>query len=105
MLVRKPAVAGQFYPSDPGELAELIDGCYTHRLGPGKRPPAPPTSKTVAVVAPHAGYVYSGPVAAHSYYHASSLPDPDNKVIEAPNHYALAIEVSTLKKGTSDTTL
>ena len=105
MLVRKPAVAGQFYPSDPGELAELIDGCYTHRLGPGKRPPAPPTSKTVAVVAPHAGYVYSGPVAAHSYYHASSLPDPDLIVVVAPNHYGVGSGVSTFKQGTWETPL
>ena len=105
MSVRKPAVAGQFYPSDPHELTDLIDGCYLHRLGPGMLPPAPASSKTVAVVSPHAGYVYSGPVAAHSYYHASSLRDPDLIVVVAPNHYGIGSGVSTFKEGAWETPL
>ena len=106
MLVRKPAVAGQFYPADPKELASLIDRCYMHLLGPGKPPPAPKTRATsVAVVSPHAGYVYSGPVAAHSYLHVSSLPDPDLIVVVAPNHYGIGSGVSTFKEGMWQTPL
>ncbi len=106
MLVRKPSVAGQFYPSEKAELSALIDGCYVHPLGPGKVPPAPRTaSKVVAVVAPHAGYVYSGPVAAHSYLHASSLPSPDLIVVVAPNHYGIGSGVSTFKEGDWETPL
>ena len=106
MLVRKPAVAGQFYPSDKAELSSLIDDCYAHSLGPGKAPPAPKTpSKVVAVVAPHAGYVYSGPVAAHSYLHVSSLVSPDLIVVVAPNHYGIGSGVSTFKEGDWETPL
>ena len=106
MPVRKPAVAGQFYPADPGELSALIDQCYLHPLGPGKSPPAP-RRKTdlVAVVCPHAGYVYSGPVAAHSYLHVSSLPDPELIVVVAPNHYGIGSGVSTFKEGEWETPL
>ena len=106
MFVRKPAVAGQFYPSSPEELSSLIDSCYTHRLGPGKNPPAPRRdSDFVAVVSPHAGYVYSGPVAAHSYLHVSSMASPDLLVVVAPNHYGLGSGVSTFREGEWETPL
>jgi len=106
VIIRKPAVAGQFYPADPTELASLIDQCYLHRLGPGKSPPAPRTKASfVAVVCPHAGYVYSGPVAAHSYLHVSSLPDPDLIVVVAPNHYGIGSGVSTFGEGMWQTPL
>ncbi len=106
MVVRKPAVAGQFYPADRAELSSLIDGCYMHRLGPGRAPPAPRGSaQVVAVVSPHAGYIYSGPVAAHSYLHVSSLPDPDLIVVVAPNHYGLGSGVSTYRDGEWETPL
>lgn len=106
MLVRKPAVAGQFYPSDPSELSSLIDSCYAHPLGPGKSPPSPKTkSQYVAVLCPHAGYVYSGPVAAHSYLHVSSMASPDLIVVVAPNHYGIGSGVSTFKEGEWETPL
>ena len=106
MIVRKPAVAGQFYPADAAELSSLIDGCYLHPLGPGKAPPAPRTgSRLAAVVCPHAGYVYSGPVAAHSYLHVSSMAAPDLAVVVAPNHYGIGSGVSTFKDGDWETPL
>lgn len=106
MQVRKPAVAGQFYPADPAELSTLIDECYLHPLGPGKKPPASKRQASlVAVVCPHAGYVYSGPVAAHSYLHVSSLPDPELIVVVAPNHYGIGSGVSTFKAGEWETPL
>lgn len=99
-FVRKPAVAGAFYPSSSVGLKKAIDSCYSHPLGPGSKPPAPRgDSELVAVVAPHAGYEYSGPVAAHSYLHASSLRDPDILVVVAPNHYGIGSGVSTFKDG------
>jgi MEMO1 family protein len=106
MLLRRPAVAGQFYPSDPKELSELIDACYTHRLGPGRAPPANATDADfVAVVCPHAGYVYSGPVAAHSYLHVSSMRKPELIVVVAPNHYGIGSGVSTFSEGEWETPL
>jgi AmmeMemoRadiSam system protein B len=106
MFVRKPAVAGQFYPADAKELSDLVDQCYLHPLGPGRSPPAPRTkADIVAVVCPHAGYVYSGPVAAHSFLHVSSLPDPELIIVVAPNHYGLGSGVSTFRSGEWETPL
>ena len=61
VLIRHPAVAGQFYPGDPDKLKETIIG-YLSAV-PDKRP----LNNIIALVAPHAGYVYSGPVAAHAF--------------------------------------
>jgi len=106
LLLRKPAVAGQFYPADPKELSNQVDQCYLHPLGPGRSPPAPRTkADLVAVVCPHAGYEYSGPVAAHSYLHVSSLSDPGLIVVVAPNHYGIGSGVSTFSEGEWETPL
>lgn len=106
MPVRRPAVSGSFYPSDPAELAMLIDTCYVGPLGPGELPPAAPTaSRTVACVAPHAGYVYSGGVASHSFLHVSSLRDPELIVIVAPNHYGVGSGASCWGEGSWATPL
>jgi AmmeMemoRadiSam system protein B len=67
--IRPPAVAGLFYPDDPVELArqvrELLDAARAAQPG---TPPAPK-----ALIAPHAGYVYSGPVAASAYVRLDPL--------------------------------
>lgn len=58
MRIREPAVAGLFYPADPSELRSSIQ---TYLSDATAGPPAK------AVVAPHAGYVYSGPIAGSAY--------------------------------------
>ncbi|MBM3347708.1 MAG: AmmeMemoRadiSam system protein B, partial [Betaproteobacteria bacterium] len=60
--VRRAAVAGMFYPGDAGELSRQIAGFLEHTP---HRAPAPGFPK--AVIVPHAGYVYSGAVAASAY--------------------------------------
>jgi AmmeMemoRadiSam system protein B len=106
MSVRKPAVAGSFYPSDPAELRQLIHDSYVHPLGPGHLPPVAYTSdNAVAVVCPHAGYIYSGPVAAHSFLHVSSLRRPQLAIVVAPNHYGVGSGVSSSKEGEWETPL
>ncbi len=106
MPARKPAVAGSFYPSDPKELSDLIKDCFKGPVGPGRQPPAPRgNASIVSVVCPHAGYVYSGPVAAHSYLHVSSLPDPDILAVISPNHYGIGSGISTFKEGEWETPL
>ncbi len=64
--VRPAAVAGSFYPADAEELSALLDECFdAHPLGPqGNRSP---TRSLLGGMAPHAGYMYSGPCAAHLY--------------------------------------
>ncbi len=106
MSVRKPAVAGSFYPADASELKSLIRESYLHRLGPGRVPPPEYSSKgIVACVAPHAGYVYSGPVAAYSYLHVSSMRKPQLIVIVGPNHYGVGCGVATFREGVWETPL
>ena len=106
MQVRRPAVAGAFYPADPRELKELIRASYLHRLGPGSEPPPQYLSSgVVPCLSPHAGLVYSGPVAAHTYLHVSSLRKPELVVIVGPNHYGVGSGVATFKEGRWETPL
>jgi len=58
---RPPAVAGSFYPGDAKELAKVVDGFLA------KAVVEPLAGPLVALVAPHAGYEYSGQVAAHAF--------------------------------------
>lgn len=57
--VRKPAVAGLFYPADPEALRSAVQACLGECRAEGAVPKA--------IIAPHAGYAYSGPVAAAAY--------------------------------------
>jgi hypothetical protein len=68
MRVRAAAVAGSFYPRDPVELRSLVDELLAAAKGPSREAPLP-----IALIAPHAGYVYSGPIAASIYARASAL--------------------------------
>jgi AmmeMemoRadiSam system protein B len=62
--VRRPAVAGLFYPSDPAELRLVVQAC----LGEGRaRIAGRSLGQPKALIVPHAGYVYSGPVAGSAY--------------------------------------
>ncbi len=65
-LIRPAAVAGSFYPSVAEELSRLIDDCFqSSPLGPqGIQSPSP---TIIGGLVPHAGYIYSGPCAAHFY--------------------------------------
>lgn len=75
MRVRPPAVAGRFYPADPAELCDLVDRLLDEVCGQPR--PVPPA----AVVAPHAGYRYSGAVAATAYAHLAAARDPVARVV------------------------
>ena len=75
--VRPPAVAGMFYPADPTELAAVVDAdLAAARRDRGERQPAPK-----ALIAPHAGYVYSGPVAASAYVRLDDRAAPVERVV------------------------
>jgi len=71
---REPAVAGRFYPGDAARLARDV----TEMLGP----PAP-AAPAVGVLAPHAGYMYSGGVAGATY---ARVDVPQRAVVLCPNH-------------------
>ena len=78
--VRQPGVAGSFYPADPMVLGAMIDDMLRHAS------PPPITDPIVAVVAPHAGYQYSGPVAAYTYAALKGRKFV-RVVVIAPSHY------------------
>ncbi len=66
---RPPAVAGQFYPADAAELATEIERCFLDPRGPGELPlrRRRPERRIRAAIVPHAGYQYSGPIAARAF--------------------------------------
>ncbi len=80
--VRQPGVAGGFYPADPKALTAMIDDMLAHAAS--SQPPI--TEPILAVVAPHAGYQYSGPVAAYTYA-ALKGRKFSRVVVIAPSHY------------------
>lgn len=94
--MRYPAVAGQFYERDAGALRKQIDGCYRHAIGPGRKPAvARDGARTLkALVVPHAGYAYSGPVAAHAYAALAEDGLPETFVVLGPNHTGLGAAVA-----------
>ncbi len=96
MQVRTPAVAGMFYPSEKNKLTKLIEDCFLHPCGPGKKPPKEFKNKIFGVICPHAGYVYSGPIACHSIYSISS-ESPKLFIIIGPNHWGIGRSVATMK--------
>ncbi len=59
--IRQPAVAGMFYPADPGRLRGMVN----EFLDTAVPPPTPLNPK--AIIAPHAGYIYSGPIAGSAF--------------------------------------
>lgn len=106
MRVRRPCVAGAFYPADPERLRETIEGCFTHRLGPGRLPkPEGYERRIVSVVCPHAGYMYSGPVAAHSYYNLAAEAKPRSVIVIGPNHTGLGSPIAMMNSGAWETPL
>ena len=107
MLVRSPAVAGAFYPADPEELKRLIEWSFLHKLGPGSLPEVSEVRRkeSVGYLSPHAGYIYSGPIAAHSYWHIAREGKPDVIVIAGPNHTGLGTLISIFPEGYWETPL
>jgi AmmeMemoRadiSam system protein B len=82
--IRTPAVAGMFYPADPQELRTAIGGFMANAKPDGA---APPLEAPKAVIAPHAGYVYSGPVAASAYARIAPLKGTVQRVVLlGPSH-------------------
>jgi MEMO1 family protein len=80
--IRPPAVAGTFYPEDAGRLHAAVEGYLAAANGP--RTARPPK----AVIAPHAGYVYSGPVAGQAFAAIGGRAMPIRRVVViGPAHF------------------
>lgn len=78
--IRNPAVAGTFYPADAKELAQTVDGLISNAKVPASK------GQLVVLVVPHAGYPYSGSVAAQGYALLKGQKF-HRVVVIAPSHY------------------
>lgn len=87
-MIRKPAVAGSFYPSEPDKLRAELDRCLAH--------PSGDRQDARAVVVPHAGYKYSGAVAGEVY---GRIDIPDRVIILSPNHTGEGAPYSLMPEG------
>ncbi|AJZ75728.1 MEMO1 family protein [Candidatus Nitrosotenuis cloacae] len=101
MRIRTPAVAGMFYPKEKSKLEQSIHSCIAHEYGVGKHQNQ---EKIYGVICPHAGYMYSGPVATHSF---DSIANQDFElaVILGPNHWGIGCNIATMKDCTWETPL
>lgn len=105
--VRRSAVSGSFYESDPEDLKKQIEWCFRHPIGPKELPRIgeSTTRKLIGIISPHAGYMYSGPVAAHGYYRVALNGKPDVVIIVGPNHTGYGPGISVMSEGVWETPL
>ena len=92
-MIRKPVVAGQFYPALPDQLRETIKGMVDETAE---------KKEVIGLVSPHAGYIYSGPVTAKVI---SRIKFKDTFVILGPNHTGSGVPLSIMTEGTWQTPL
>jgi MEMO1 family protein len=95
---RPPAVSGIFYPSNPFELQKSLEQSFLNmNFGPGKMPPSLDRKKIYGIISPHAGYAYSGSVAANGYYQVSNM-NYETVIMAGPNHYGIGSGVATMRQ-------
>jgi hypothetical protein len=99
--IRFPREAGLFYERHTEPLKSQIKSCFLHKLGPGKEPKVNENGprKILSLICPHAGYMYSGPVAGHSYYALAEDGVPDSIILIGPNHAGMGSGVSISVEG------
>src|ERR1041385_6275061 len=97
-MLRKPAVAGSWYPGTSSALAAAVDA----HLVDADRDAANVRGDLVALIAPHAGLMYSGPVAAHAY---RLLRDRtfDVVVLAGPSHFVAFGGIAVVARGGFET--
>lgn len=79
--VRRPAVAGRFYPAEPTRLRAMVREFLDEAV-------VPALGQVRAVIAPHAGYIYSGPIAAHAFKVWEHIPQrPRTIYLLGPAHF------------------
>jgi len=105
--VRRPCQAGAFYEATPESLKSQIKNCFLNELGPKKLPETTKTGprRVIGLICPHAGYMFSGPVAAHAYYKLAADGKPDTVVLFGPNHTGYGSGVAIMNEGSWRTPL
>ncbi len=102
MKMREPYVAGSFYESDEEALRDEIEACFLDkRYGPGSLPSTEHKDerKIIGLVSPHAGYMYSGKIAANGYFQLSYEKKPDLVIIIGPNHEGIGKDAASYPDG------
>jgi AmmeMemoRadiSam system protein B len=97
VTLRRPTLAGSWYPRSATELAAQVDG----HLAAGEDA-VTPFSRVIALVAPHAGLIYSGPVAGFAYGQLRPRP-PALAVLVGPSHFVDFEGVAVVTAGAFDT--
>ena len=92
-MIREAAVAGQFYPAWPKELKETIDFMVDKKAE---------KLDAIGIVSPHAGYIYSGPVAGAVF---SRLKFKNTFILIGPNHRGMGKPFSIMTSGSWKTPL
>jgi AmmeMemoRadiSam system protein B len=101
LKVRRSYRAGTFYAGTAESLKTQIEQCFTNALGPGKIPKTVEKGprRVVGFVSPHAGYMYSGPVAANGYYNLALDGKPEIIIILGPNHTGQGSAIAAMNEG------
>ena len=101
MKIRFPRTAGTFYDARPEALRKQVEDCFSHTLGVGSLPRLREDGprKVLALISPHAGYMYSGPVASHAYHRLAEDGRPNVFIILGPNHTGFGSGVSLMVEG------
>ncbi|MFC1992594.1 AmmeMemoRadiSam system protein B [Chloroflexota bacterium] len=92
-MIRNPVVAGQFYSASPSQLTEMIEEMVDKKAS---------KEDAIGAVSPHAGYIYSGPVAGAVI---SRIEFKDTFIIMGPNHSGRGKPFSIMASGTWETPL
>ena len=92
-MTRQPVVAGQFYPESPAQLKAMIGELVNDRV---------PREEVIGLISPHAGYIYSGPVAGATI---SRIEFKDTFIIIGPSHTGSGKPLSIMAQGTWKTPL
>ena len=101
MNIRRPTQAGAFYEGDAEALKTQIENCFLQEFGPKKHPEVSKNGPrdVVGLVCPHAGYMFSGAVAANAYYELARDGKPDTVVILGPNHTGYGSALALMNEG------
>ena len=105
LAFRRPAVAGAFYAASQDSLRKQIIDSFNHKRGPGRLPSEQKEPDILSVVCPHAGYMFSGPSAAHCYLELGEQKPPETVVVIGPNHTGWGTPVSVMHEGVWGTPL
>jgi AmmeMemoRadiSam system protein B len=101
MTIRRPTQAGAFYEKDVDALKTQIENCFIRDPGPKKPPKVNKNGprKVVGLICPHAGYMFSGGVAANAYFELAQDGTPNVLVILGPNHTGYGNPLALMNEG------